>query len=111
MAGGVFPSGTVVRWFEFASLGAYAAGTGWQFGFTGLSGGASVQPVAGPVAGPGGVTFALLDPLGMVVPADRATAVAVSVVALGARELAVGSGRASLAADSLGTLLVLENRP
>ena len=41
------PPATLARWFETASLSAYASSVGWQLGYTGLSASAVVQPVAG----------------------------------------------------------------
>ncbi len=103
---------TLGRWFEVASLSVYSGSAGWQLGYAGLSAGALVQPVAGPLSGPAGFRPVLLDRLGALtaVPADGAE-FEIGLVALARRDVAAGPGRSVTTADSLRIVVRLENQP
>ena len=106
------PTASIGRWFETAALTGYASSVGWQLGYTGLSASASIQPVAGPLAGRAGFRPTINDRLGF--PAGTLADGAefeVSLVAVARRDIAVGSGRSLPGADSLRLLVRLENQP
>lgn len=105
------PPATLVRWFETSSLSAYTGALGWQLGYTGLSAGAVVQPVAGPLVGPGGFRPALLDRVGLPAAPGAATWLEFRLGGITRHDLAVGPGRASPVGDSLGVAFGLENVP
>ncbi len=102
-------SETLIRVFESAILRLYGATGSWQFGFEGLSAGATIQPVAGPLQ-PTGVDFAGWTAIGA--PSTTPSAVAgfdLVVRAATHRELAVGGWSVATAVDSAATSLRLRN--
>jgi hypothetical protein len=97
---------TVVRTFESLGYRVYGSGGTWQLGQEGLSAGATIQPVAGPLS-IGAVDFAGLDRA--MAPAGPATAVVVRmrVAGFSHREGAVGPGTVIGVADSVDWLIHL----
>jgi prepilin-type N-terminal cleavage/methylation domain-containing protein len=106
-------SPTVVRFFEaiaFRLYGRlYGSGSLWQIGQEGLSAGALVQPLAGPLR-PLGIEFVGLSS-GLVPGAPPASVATVRIRALapGHRDAALGPGIAPWAIDSLAVLAPLRN--
>ena len=103
---------TLGRWYEDAAVSAYAGTGGWQLGYAGISAGALIQPVAGPLAGPVGFRPNLLDRLGVPTAAlAEGAEFEIGLVALARRDVAVGPGRSVTAADSIRFVVRLENHP
>ena len=102
----VVPS--VLRTFEVVGYRVYGTGGTWQLGQEGLSAGATIQPVAGPLS-LGSVDFAGFDRA--MTPASAASVVAVRIRVTGFshREAAVGPGNVTGVADSLGWLVHLRS--
>lgn len=103
---------TVGRVFETIAVEGYGSAATWHFGQEGLSAGATLQPIAGPLAGPAGFEVAGWDRTGA--PAAVPAAIAGLDVVFrvrSARELAVGPGRPAAAADSVRAVIRLGNRP
>jgi hypothetical protein len=86
----------------------YGSGGTWQLGQEGLSAGATIQPVAGPLS-VGAVDFVGFDRA--MTPAASASAVAVRIRVTGFshREAAVGPGNVTGVADSLAWLVHLRS--
>lgn len=103
--------GGPVRTFEVVRLGEYASGGQRWLGLASVSGGESIQPVAGPLAGEG-LTLEYLDAAGAPV-ADPAGVVRIRVTLVGASERPIpagwtGSPRA-IAAETASTQVFLRN--
>ncbi|MGE0442167.1 MAG: type II secretion system protein J [Gemmatimonadales bacterium] len=92
---------TVVRVFEVVALREYGSGGTWQLGLEPRSGGGVVQPVAGPLAGPGGFGVSYWDRAGMPAGAPTAAGLDVMIRSLARAEVGLGPGWAPAAADSL----------
>jgi hypothetical protein len=106
------PQRTVVRLFEVLDVRAYTGTGGWQLGVAGVSGGAVIQPLAGPLV-TAGLSLAGFDRLGA--PTATPGGVAMLRVALAGltdRQLAAGLGGRSIATvDSAITTITLRNVP
>jgi hypothetical protein len=106
------PQRTVVRLFEVLDVRGYAGTGGWQLGVAGVSGGAVIQPLAGPLV-TAGLSLAGFDRLGA--PTATPGGVAMLRVALAGltdRQLAAGLGGRSIATvDSAITTITLRNVP
>ncbi len=103
---------TVGRVFEAIAIEAYGSGTSWHLGQEGLSGGASLQPVVGPLDGSTGFVAAGWDRAGLPVAATALIdGLAVVLRVRTGRELAVGPGAPRVGTDSVSLSLRLGNRP
>ncbi len=103
---------TVGRWYEVAAVSVYSGTAGWQVGYAGITAGALIQPVAGPLSGSAGFHPNLLDRLGApaAAMADGAE-FEIGLVALARRDVAAGPGRSVTATDSIRFVVRLENHP
>jgi hypothetical protein len=105
------PARTALRVFESIAIRAYAGANGWHLGVEGLSSGALIQPLAGPLA-PGGLSLRGLDSAGGPVALGPSTAaLAFGLTGRTDRQLATGLGsRSAPSLDSATAAVLLRNR-
>ena len=101
----------VARVVETMRARLYGASGLWQFGFEGLSAGASVQPVASNLAGPAGLAIVGWGCDGLPAPLASLCGVDVGVRTTTKRDLGLGAGHGVAAVDSLIVAVRFENRP
>ncbi len=101
---------SVVRTFELLGYRLYGSGGTWQIGEEGLSAGAIIQPVAGPLS-PAGLDFVGFDRAMIAASAPSVVTVRIRAVGLSHRQAAVGPGIAAGVVDSLEWLVRLRNVP
>jgi hypothetical protein len=105
------PSDGVVRIFESLAFRLYGSAATWHVGQVGLSAGATVQPLAGPLL-PQGIVFDGLSSALLAAGAPAAVAtIRIRAAGAGDAQSALGPGQAPPARDSLALLAPLRNTP